>query len=138
MIYDELADLIEKYKLDLALDAVQECINRKLIDQRHFNENAKNFEPSFTVIARCIRSGDLTGWRKFIQQTMQVNTKLGIDRDGTIAIGEVLINGIKRQIDQQWSGDVNESARQKLYNRLDNLHAMAQMTAAMSKLEQAN
>lgn len=135
MSYQELAQLIENNKEEVAYRTAEEAISRNLSSYLNFTieQLAQNFLPTVEMLSRYVLNGNPEEYRNYIMRLTEIRLAQGYSVEDFYVMGEVLTKALQAFVDAKLPEQEYDRARRRYHLRLSGIQTLAQSTVVATR-----
>jgi len=130
MLYESLAELVEKNAQEIVRKAAETIVSRKLGRYAELSpaKLAPFFLPTMQMVVRYLRKGDINEWREFLVNTGRDLYKKGYAPEDINAATVILAAKIIELIERKFPGSENEELRTAYVRKIESLRTIAKVS----------
>jgi hypothetical protein len=130
MVYEPLAELVEKNTQEVVRKTAETVVSRKLGRYAEFRpaQLAQFFVPTMQMVVRYLRKGNVNEWREFLVNTSRDLYKRGYATEDVNAATVILAAKIIELIERKMPGPENAELRIAYVRKIESLRTIAKVS----------
>lgn len=136
MADEALAKIVEANVMEVARWTAEEIVARKIEGYSNYGLAVlqKSFVPTVEMVARYLRTDDVTEWRDYIVKAAQIRIQQGMSTDAVFQVTSIISSQLKRMIEREVGGSANTSTKDRYIRRVDSLTNLTKATILKTNL----